>query len=183
MRWVAFFSQTGSEVCELSNVIGFEPSLVVTDSKARGNKIDNRIYKFKQSCFVNYRDMVKQQRLNLYRSVLNDVDLITLHGWLNIVPGEICNEYKIYNGHPGLITRYPELKGKDPQIRFASNIQAYPTYGSVVHRVTPEVDEGEIISFYEKETPKSVDNCFGIFKETSLEAWIEFFDSYITIKL
>ena len=30
-------------------------------------------------------------------------------------PGEVCEKRNIYNGHPGLITQYPQLKGKDPQ--------------------------------------------------------------------
>ena len=43
-------------------------------------------------------------------------DLITLHGYLRIIPENICKQCKhIYNGHPGLINMYPELKGKDPQ--------------------------------------------------------------------
>ena len=70
--------------------------------------------------------------------------IITLHGWLRIMPPEICNRYEIYNGHPGLITKYPELKGKDPQMRAWEG--DYEFCGSVLHRVTEGVDEGEIIN-------------------------------------
>lgn len=182
MKWIALFSQSGSEICDLSEAISFKPTLVVTDAKVRGNKINDRIEQF-ETCFVDYRNMTKQERLDWYRSVLHGADLITLHGWLNIVPKEICNEFKIYNGHPGLITRYSALKGKDPQVRFAENIQDYPFYGSVVHVVTPEVDDGEVVSFCERETPPVLDNYFDKLRETSLEAWIEFFNSLTKINV
>ena len=61
--------------------------------------------------------------------MVKDVDntLITLNGWLRIVPPDKCAKYNIYNGHPGLITKYPELKGKDPQQRMWENIHEYDT--------------------------------------------------------
>lgn len=184
MKWAALFSQTGSEICNLSEAIGQYPDLVISDNVNEANIIDSRIeLNCKKLLWRKYKGLTTEEKLDYYRKHLSDYDIITLHGWLNIVPAVICNEYKIYNGHPGLITRYPELKGKDPQIRFAENIQNYPIYGSVVHRVTPEVDEGEVVSVCEKNTPTSSPDCFSILKETSLEAWIEFFDSYITIKL
>jgi len=96
--------------------------------------------------------------------------IITLHGWLRIMPKEICERFSIFNGHPGLITEYPELKGKDPQIRALKG--NYPVMGCVLHKVVAGVDEGKVIAeerfnaFNMKE-----DQMWGIFKDRSLYMW------------
>ena len=69
--------------------------------------------------------------------------IVTLHGWLRIVPPYVCERSKIYNGHPGLITKYPELKGKDPQEK-AFKLK-HKTIGCVLHKVSAGVDEGKIV--------------------------------------
>ena len=99
--------------------------------------------------------------------------IITLHGWLRIMPPEICNKYEIYNGHPGLITKYPELKGKDPQIRaFESK---HPVAGAVLHRVTEGVDEGEIILEERFNTFNlELEDFFRILRDRSLNMWVNF---------
>jgi folate-dependent phosphoribosylglycinamide formyltransferase PurN len=53
--------------------------------------------------------------------------IVTLHGWLRVIPAYVCERSRIYNGHPGLITKYPELKGKDPQVRAFIKEGKYPT--------------------------------------------------------
>ena len=106
--------------------------------------------------------------------------LITLHGYLRIIPADVCKECNIVNGHPGLITEYPNLKGKDPQER----IENWMSYiGSVCHKVVPEVDAGEILSedriaMKQVETFKS--NYYNILRITSLNAWEKFFENYET---
>ena len=104
--------------------------------------------------------------------------LVTLHGWLNIIPEEICNEYTIYNGHPGMITFYPELKGKDPVERAWEKIDTYHFVGSVVHKVVPEVDSGSILSadYIPAIFCKSLDDMRARVKKTSHEAWIKAFN-------
>jgi folate-dependent phosphoribosylglycinamide formyltransferase PurN len=99
--------------------------------------------------------------------------IVTLHGWLRVLPEEICNSYEVYNGHPGLITKYPELKGKDPQMRAFEG--GYDTGGSVIHKVTPGVDEGEILM--EREIGIRLLDLDGLFRtlhKTSVNMWIEF---------
>jgi folate-dependent phosphoribosylglycinamide formyltransferase PurN len=112
-----------------------------------------------------------------YKNILSAYKnpLITLHGWLRIVPEEIANEYEIFNGHPGLITLYPELKGKDPQVKaFEAN---YKTIGSVIHRVTAGVDEGPVIMerAYQSEKLLPLDDIFRILHNISTDLWIKFF--------
>jgi len=113
-----------------------------------------------------------------YHHYLRQVEnlIITLHGWLRVVPEDVCEKHEMYNGHPGLITRYPELKGKDPQMRaFAGD---YNTAGCVIHKVTPGVDEGEILM--EREVGVRLLDLNGLFRilhRTSVEMWIQFLEN------
>ena len=172
MSWVAFFSQTGSEIARLSKNLGKPPVAIFTDNLDQSkwhHGIDHS-----SISVVSKKD---RKDSNFFRRVLNTTDLVTLHGWLNIVPADICEEYNIYNGHPGLITEYPELKGKDPQQRCWENIHLYPSVGSVVHRVSPVVDDGIIIStaVVESSYCTSLDATFEILRYTSFQAWIKAF--------
>jgi len=178
MRWAALFSQTGSEICNLSEQLGYYPDLVISDNTSEENMIDSRIeLNCKKLIWKKYRGLSAEDKKNYYRDRLAGYDVITLHGWLNIIPGEICEQFNIYNGHPGLINYYPELKGKDPQVRTWENINNYPYIGSVVHRVTPGVDEGPILcdSKVSSNCAIGIDSTFGILKQTSLDSWIDFF--------
>lgn len=172
MNWLAFFSQTGSEIVELSKILGRVPNLLVTnnfentipyhpDIHTLGSVIQSATHDLQMNYF-RYQTLLKP-----------DETLITLHGYLRIIPEDICNKYDIWNGHPGLINVYPELKGKDPQVRaWEGN---YPTIGSVIHKVTPGVDEGPISCFVATEnTASSLDEMYGLLKQTSLQSWVEF---------
>ena len=105
-------------------------------------------------------------------------DLVTLHGWLRIVPPPVCIRFSIYNGHPGLITTYPELKGKDPQKK-AFELK-HPIIGCVIHKVTPEVDDGTILQYrsttniYEDE--ESLTNAL---HDMSVDLWFDFLTDYL----
>lgn len=170
MKWVAFFSQTGSEIVEISKALGRKPDLLVTNNfeeKIKFNpgirQLGVTIQSARHDLLMNYFD---------YQSLFHpDLTLITLHGYLRILPENICNKYDILNGHPGLITRYPELKGKDPQIRAWEG--KYLLIGSIVHKVTPGVDEGEVISSvcYTNRC-ETLDEMYGKLRQTSLESWL-----------
>ena len=170
--WIAFFSQTGSEIANISDTLGRKPDLIITNREYDSREgIDGRIGEI-------YYIPVKPT-LQDYQSVLQYYKnpLITLHGFLRILPKEICESYKVYNGHPGLITWYPELKGKDPQVRAFQGIQEgkYNLAGAVLHKVIPEVDEGKVISeeFFSTQG-LSLDDLFRILKERSLKMWVDF---------
>ena len=93
-----------------------------------------------------------------------------MHGWLRIVPEYVCERSRIYNGHPGLITKYPELKGKDPQIRAFEG--KYKTAGAVLHKVSGGVDEGEVILSREFNTSGlDLDDLFRILRDKALSMW------------
>lgn len=142
-RWVAFFSHTGSEIYNLSKQIGRFPDRVVTNRKPEDN-INKHLKNKVDIVYVSNRPEDSD-----YDRVIRDVDsVVTLHGWMRIVPKKICKEYEIYNLHPGLITKYPELKGADPQKRVANepDESRYKKVGCVIHRVTHKVDEGKVLA-------------------------------------
>ncbi len=167
--WVTFFSQTGSEIVSLSNALGHWPTEIVYNEKPiYNNDINPKIGK--------YTLLPNRPTVEDYERVLSKYDnpIVTLHGWLRIVPPEICSKYEIFNGHPGLIDKYPELKGKDPQEK--AYRLGLEEGGSVVHRVTEGVDEGEIL-YSTKASLKGLDlnGVYDILRETSMVSWMKFF--------
>jgi folate-dependent phosphoribosylglycinamide formyltransferase PurN len=168
--WIAFFSQTGSEIVQISRALGRWPDMIITNRRPDSARtIDAGILKDRLYFTSNKPEAYE------YHHYLRQVEnpIITLHGWLRVVPEDVCEKHEMYNGHPGLITRYPELKGKDPQMRaFQGN---YDTAGCVIHKVTPGVDEGEILM--EREVGVrllDLDGLFHILHKTSVNMWIEF---------
>lgn len=169
-QWITFFSQTGSEIADIAEALGRWPDRIITNERPEHLRtIDPRIEKQGYFTFSNKPDLEE------YAELLSHFPkaIITLHGWLRIMPPEICERHKIYNGHPGLITEYPELKGKDPQVRaFEGN---YPIAGAVLHKVTAGVDEGRVLmeerfNNYNLE----LDDLFRILRDRSLYMWHNF---------
>jgi len=167
-RWIALFSQTGSEIVALSKELGRWPDHIFTNN----NKLDTinpeLTGKYK---VMSHRGI--EETLNIMAE-LTGSSLVTLHGYLRILSKDVCETgMMIYNGHPGLITVYPELKGKDPQERVIGN--NYDIIGSVVHRVTEGVDEGGVVSSaHVKNIAKDTDEVYNMLRETSKQAWLEF---------
>tara|TARA_R110000737_G_scaffold149044_1_gene178467 strand:+ start:664 stop:1203 length:540 start_codon:yes stop_codon:yes gene_type:complete len=177
-KWVALFSQTGSEIVDLALHFDRWPDIIITN-----NKKDN-IHPIIKPRITHTVSEPQAETLNILDDAATCYDLVTLHGWLKIVPESKCNKFDIYNGHPGLITEYPELKGKDPQQRFFNNLDNYNYYGSVVHKVVPEVDSGKIVSECKRfNIIKSLDHAFDNLRATSRTAWIDFLqtDSIISV--
>jgi len=142
-NWVAFFSQTGTEVANIMQYFNVVPSAIITNRQS-----DDGVHPYlllKKSEGMNWITLPTKPELKDYRKALKGFDspLITLHGYLRIIPKEICKKYTIFNLHPGLITQYPELKGKDPQKRAYE--LGHSVAGAVIHKVIPAVDEGEIV--------------------------------------
>jgi folate-dependent phosphoribosylglycinamide formyltransferase PurN len=172
MNWIAFFSQTGSEIVNISKSLGIKPTLVVTNNTTEEKwkyhpelrKLDVTILQAQHDTIVRYFEA---------QTIYNPDDtIITLHGYLRIIPANICTQYKMYNGHPANIRLYPELKGKDPQIRTWNNRRKYPIIGSVIHEVTPGVDEGEIVrEFSTSNSCRTLDEMYDTLKQTSLRTW------------
>ena len=99
--WIALFSQTGSEIANISNELGRRPDLVITNSRPEHLRvIDERIT---SQDYILHETKNKPEEVNLdriFQQYSKDTELIiTLHGWLRIMPPNICNKYTIYNGH------------------------------------------------------------------------------------
>ena len=170
-KWIAFFSQTGAEIADIASSLGRWPDIIVTNERpSKLRTIDGRILDNVEDRLVV---IPNKPTIDDYEVVLEDNALTTLHGWLRIMPKTICEKYLIYNGHPGLITEYPELKGKDPQVRAFEG--KYPVAGAVLHKVIPEVDEGKIIAEERFNAFNlSLDDLFRILRDRSLYMWINF---------
>lgn len=144
-NWIVFFSQSGSEIANLIGMLKRCPRYILTN-KTREECEDLDLYKMLGDRFIF---LPKNPTVEDYTGVIESLNItkensiITLHGYLRILPEEICG-LEIYNLHPGLITKYPELKGKDPQKKAFK--YDYDEIGCVIHKVIPEVDSGEILA-------------------------------------
>ena len=172
-KWVALFSQTGREIIDISNQIDRVPDLIISNNHP--SNVENIVKG------VEYRWLISSEEyktLDILDEVVDDPEntLITLNGWLRIVPPDKCTKYNIYNGHPGLITKYPELKGHNPQYRAWNDIHKYDTVGSVVHKVVEEVDAGEIATESEVSSANilTLFDMYDALRSTSLITWVSF---------
>ena len=173
MNWIAFFSQTGSEIVNISEEIGRWPDLIVTNRQSGYEKINSKLQERVNEGKQRMLLVEKKPSVQRYHEAIRDGSIVTLHGWLRIVPEEICDKYEIYNGHPGLITKYPELKGKDPQERAFEG--KYKTAGSVIHEVVPEVDAGKILYEHEISIDElTLDEVYSSLHTVSTNLWIDF---------
>jgi len=172
-KWVALFSQTGQEIIDITNQIDRVPDLIISNNHP--SNVENIVKG------VEYRWLISSEEyktLDILDEVVEDPEntLITLNGWLRIVPPDKCTKYNIYNGHPGLITKYPELKGHNPQYRAWNDIHKYDTVGSVVHKVVEEVDAGEIATESEVSSANilTLFDMYDALRSTSLKTWGSF---------
>ena len=173
---VMFFSQTGTECLDLIRELNLNP-LLITNMRPENVRTIN------QELLETYPILYLQNNptVHSYEDVFEfigstPIESITLHGWLRIVPEEICSKYQIFNGHPAYLVKYPELKGKDQQEVPLNRQREYPIIGSVIHKVDPIVDNGMIISgCYTNNTAQSLDEIYGILKQCSYKTWVHFF--------
>jgi folate-dependent phosphoribosylglycinamide formyltransferase PurN len=135
--WVALFSQTGSEIYNIAQRIRKHPKYILTNNTDREtwhpglSELNSIIVTGKHATLM---DMLIGMR---------NSPLITLHGYLRILPEEVVTAHEVINGHPGDIIKYPELKGKDPQQKAID--LGLPSTGVVLHKAVAEVDAGEIL--------------------------------------
>lgn len=185
--WLAFFSRSGTEIYNLTNRLNIHPVSVITNKQDHSTTNPNfyhqsmfRVHKLNHSKL--WIQLPQKPTVEDYQNLLSNYDnpVITLHGYLRIIPKEICEKYEIYNLHPGNIRLYPELKGKDPQER--AFLCRHNTIGCVLHKVVPEVDAGEII--YSQSTINDCEDVKCVYRkcaDIALDLWESFFKSYIKL--
>ena len=164
--WIALFSRTGTEIANITDRLGHAPRKTITN-KSPGDKINSRVPKV-----MYVRNTPTEDE---YGAFLTPGALITLHGWMRIIPDSICKEYEIYNLHPGLITKYPELKGKDPQDKVFTLPDLPETVGCVIHRAIGEVDSGEV--YMERSTQNTFPSSSRLTEylhDMSTDMWVDF---------
>lgn len=171
-KWVALFSHTGSEIAKLAETFGRWPDVILTDNFNEEE--------WSKNLDVNKVTIMNPTALHNGLRFVRERFFITLHGYMRIVPADICEMHDIYNGHPGAINLYPELKGKDPQEMAWNNRFNYEYVGSVIHKVTPGIDEGEIVGYiYTDNDCQTKEELYNVLKECSYESWLDFLrDNY-----
>jgi len=181
--WVTFFSQTGTEIYDLSKVLGIYPDCIVTNKQ--NHKTTNvglfettkfRSQKLNENIWIQ---LPQKPTVEDYKKTLKNFKnpVITLHGYLRIIPKEICENYEMYNLHPGLIDRFPALKGFNPQERAFTD--GYKLAGCVIHRVIPGIDEGEVLMSQGVSIEgMNLDGVYGALRDTALDLWRSFFTAY-----
>ena len=171
MKWTALFSQTGSEIYQISEQLGRYPDIILCNKKDNFELINSGLLSSGKSIiiFTSAKPSIEE-----YLMYIQEDDLVTMHGWLKIVPGEVCEKRNIYNGHPGLITEYPQLKGKDPQQKAIDLGLEYS--GCILHKATAELDGGPIVDVSDKVMieGKTTDEVFTALHETSVNMWVKF---------
>lgn len=135
--WVALFSQTGSEIVNIAHRLRKHPKIILTNNQDMESWHPG-IHEL-NSMIVTGKH---KQIMDMLMGVRNN-PLVTLHGYLRILPAEVVEEFEVINGHPGDIVKYPELKGKDPQAKAIE--LGLPSTGVVLHKAVAEVDAGEIL--------------------------------------
>ena len=140
--WVTFFSQTGSEIYNIASRLDRAPGLIFTNNEDHSTWHPG--LRELNSIFV----VGKHKQLMSTLMEINEPPLVTLHGYLRILPAEVVSQFEVINGHPGDIIKYPELKGKDPQAKAIE--LGLPSTGVVLHKAVAEVDAGEILKYQER---------------------------------
>ena len=126
--WVAFFSQTGSEIASIAEALGRWPDKIITNKRPSEVRTISSKLAGKEITYISNKPTPDE-----YITALGEgVKVITLHGWLRIVPHEVIDKYpNILNGHPGIL---PLLAGKDPQEKaFHLNLDVS---ACVIHKVS-----------------------------------------------
>jgi folate-dependent phosphoribosylglycinamide formyltransferase PurN len=177
--WVTFFSQTGSEIVRLSNTLNCIPDVIILNSSKRLHSgvctefLDNK--KLMERLYITQSTPTIEE----YLFLIPEQAVVTLHGWLRIIPKEVCESREIYNLHPANLITHPELAGKDPQRRAFE--EYYATSGNTIHRCTAQVDGGKIhyVSTVDISNCTTEQGVVNTLKDDAAKLWLQFFDEYV----
>lgn len=166
MKWIALFSQSGKELYYLTQNLGVCPDITLTNN-FKTNTWCEDIHRVPRVAMMKSQDI---HNILLEKSP----SIITMHGYTRILPEEVTKRHQVYNGHPGDIIKYPELKGKDPQQK-ALDLKL-PSTGTVIHKATSELDGGDIYMFKRIDINYqwSLDVLCDHLRSASVDLWTEF---------
>ena len=142
-QWVCFFSQTGTEINCIRKALGRDPDYIIFNNSSY-EKVNKELLQDCRSKIIEISNRPSKEEYERICNLLEPDCLITLHGYLRILPGWFCDKYYILNGHPGN-TLYDNgiLRGSNPQEK-AYRLGLKCT-ASTIHRCTAELDAGEVI--------------------------------------
>lgn len=177
-KWYGLFSHTGKELEALSksDEVPLKLEAAFTNNMSYDGNISSLVYKLATVTAVNHR------LTNPF--IVHHDSLITLHGYMGIVPAEVLSDLKnrgckVYNIHPAPIHLYPELRGKDPQERMYEGIQnrEYNFIGVVIHEVDEGVDTGKIVHWVLQlaDPGMTKDELYERLHKLGTQAWESFF--------
>jgi methionyl-tRNA formyltransferase len=173
--WVTFFSQTGSEIYNISEKLGRYPDIIICNKPKDDLSINLNLLMHTPNSIVYVESRPK---LEDYYDLLPKNAFVTLHGWLRIIPKEICERYEIYNLHPANLAHNPELKGKDPQKMAYDKKLIFS--GNTIHRCTAELDAGEILEHsYISIEGLSIDEVFVELHKDATNLWFNFLKKHL----
>jgi folate-dependent phosphoribosylglycinamide formyltransferase PurN len=178
INWIAFCSQTGTEIVNISNKLQIKPRIIITNNYKKLSEVTLKFISDNEITVIMLPLSPKEKHYNVLEFTSHTI--ITLNGYLKILPKSFIEKHpKLYNGHPGLITKYPELKGLNPQEK-AFNLK-HTEIGAVIHRVTTDVDGGEIILGLETniKAGSDLEVYYYVLREVSLNTWIQFFKQQV----
>ena len=99
---------------------------------------------------LNIKKLIKMKKLDIKvyenisyisQKILEGTELIFSVGYMKTIDRKIIDKYEIINLHPSLL---PSYKGLMTQKRMLINQEKY--FGFSIHRVSPLLDDGEVIS-------------------------------------
>ena len=99
---------------------------------------------------LNIKKLIKMKKLDIKvyenisyisQKILKGTELIFSVGYMKTIDRKIIDKYEIINLHPSLL---PSYKGLMTQKRMLINQEKY--FGFSIHKVSPLLDDGEVIS-------------------------------------
>ena len=131
-------SGRGSNLLEIlkknHNNEDFKIITIISNNKI-STKIKSYLGKF-------YKDvLVKENQRTLQKENFDNTEIIFSVGYMKIIEKRIINNFDVINLHPSIL---PNYKGLMTQKRMLINNEKY--YGFTIHKVSPELDDGQIIS-------------------------------------
>ena len=181
-KWYGLFSHTGKELEILAAKdhdwdVRLE-TVITNNMEYNGKLISQGVRTYKLATLKEINWLLKMPH------IIEDNSLITLNGYMGIVPSDVLRNLKlrgckVYNIHPAPIQLYPELRGKDPQERMYEGIQKreYNYIGVVIHEVDEGVDTGKIVHWVLQMADHNMtkDELYERLHELGTQAWESFF--------
>ncbi len=110
-----------------------------TYSIVSNNLISIEIKKFIK---INKLDItIYENSNNILAKMVKEADIIFSVGYMKKIDKKLINNFNIINLHPSILPKY---KGLMTQKRMLINNEKY--YGFSIHKVTPLLDDGEVLS-------------------------------------